>query len=437
MEDRVNMTDVAVVGGGLGGLAAATYAARGGRSVVLCEKASALGGRAVTTQVGEFHFNLGPHALYAGSHGIAVLRELGVPFTGAKPSPSGAFAVANGTKHALPGGFLSLLTTSLLSLPAKLETARLLGSFGRLDPRPLARLPIGEWIDAHVRHQEVRQLVAALVRVATYSHDPERLSAGSALAQVQSALSASVLYLDGGWQTLVDGLRAAAQAAGVRIVTAARATTVERADVTWRVRLADGTAIDAQAAVVAGGPETAAALFTGTMQAVAQRWAAAAIPVRAACLDLGLSRLPRPRATFALGIDRPLYLSVHSAVAALAPPGAAVIHVGKYLGSADSDPKLDERELEAAMDLVQPGWRDLVVQRRLLPNMVVANALPTAASGGTEGRPGPAVPGADDLYVVGDWVGRDGLLADASLASAKQAATLILQRADKPARAAA
>src|SRR5260221_7877061 len=286
MEDRTKMTDVAVVGGGLGGLAAATYAARGGSSVVLCEKASALGGRAVTTQVGEFRFNLGPHALYAGQHGIAVLRELGVPFSGAKPSPSGAFAVANGPKDALPGGFLSLLATSLLSLPAKLETARLLGSFGRLDPRPLARVPIGEWIDAHVRHPEVRQLVAALVRVATYSHDPERLSAGSALAQVQSALSASVLYLDGGWQTLVDGVRAAAQAAGVRIVPAARATTVERADSTWRLRLADGAAIGAQAAVVAGGPETAAALFTGPLQAGAQR--------RGPGRDSGRGPPPRP-----------------------------------------------------------------------------------------------------------------------------------------------
>jgi hypothetical protein len=43
----------------------------------------------------------------------------------------------------------------------------------------------------------------------------------------------------------------------------------------------------------------------------------------------------------------------------------------------------------------------------------------------------------DDLYVVGDWVGPDGLLADASLASAKQTAELILQRAARPARAAA
>ncbi len=437
MEERTIMADVAVVGGGLGGLAAATYAARGGRSVVLCEKASALGGRAATTAVGDFRFNLGPHALYAGGHGSAVLRELGVAFRGGKPSASGGFAVARGAKHALPGGFLSLLTTGLFGLPAKLETARLLAGFGRIDARPLGRVPMSEWSDANVRHPDVRQLVAALVRVATYSHDPERLSAGAAIAQVQPALSSGVLYLDGGWQTLVDGLRAAAEAAGVHIVTSGRAATVERDGSAWRVRLADGMAIGASAAVVAAGPDAAGALLGGAEQMTVRRWAEAAIPVKAACLDLALSRLPQARATFALGIDRPLYLSVHSAFAALGPQGNAVIHVAKYLGRAESDPKADERELEALMDLVQPGWRAVVLQRRFLPDMLVAHALPAAVSGGCEGRPGPAVPGADDLYVVGDWVGPDGLLADATLSSAKRAATLILQRAEKTARAAA
>jgi len=437
MEDRNTTADVVVVGGGLGGLAAATYAARRGRSVVLCEKASALGGRAMTTAVGDVRFNLGPHALYAGSHGIGVLRELGVAFHGGKPSASGGFAIHRGAKHALPGGFLSLVTTSLFGLPAKLETARLLGSFGRVDPGPQASVPIGDWIAANIRHPVVQELVGALVRVATYTNDPQRLSAGAALAQVQSALSASVLYLDGGWQTLADGLRDAAAAAGVRIATAARATAVERNGSAWRVRLADGTAIAAAAAVVAGGPDVAAALLSGAEQALARRWTAEAIPVKAACLDLALSRLPEPRATFALGIDRPLYLSVHSAVAKLGPAGTAVIHVAKYLGSAASDPKADERELEALLDLVQPAWRTAVHERRFLPDMLVANALPTAAGGGTKGRPGPAVPGADGLYVVGDWVGPHGMLADASLASAKQAAALIVQRAVNSPRAAA
>jgi phytoene dehydrogenase-like protein len=113
-------------------------------------------------------------------------------------------------------------------------------------------------------------------------------------------------------------------------------------------------------------------------------------------------------------------------VAKLAPADGATIHVAKYLDpDAPSDAKSDERQLEGLLDLVQPGWRELVVERRFLPSMTVYHAMVTAAQGGTAGRPGPAVPGIANLYVVGDWVGAEGLLADASLSSAKQAARLI------------
>jgi hypothetical protein len=56
--------------------------------------------------------------------------------------------------------------------------------------------------------------------------------------------------------------------------------------------------------------------------------------------------------------------------------------------------------------------------------MVVSNALVTAADGGLSGRPDPKI--ADNLYVVGDWVGKEGLISNASVASAKRAAQLIL-----------
>jgi hypothetical protein len=56
--------------------------------------------------------------------------------------------------------------------------------------------------------------------------------------------------------------------------------------------------------------------------------------------------------------------------------------------------------------------------------MMVSNALVTAADGGERGRPGPALPELPGLYVVGDWVGPDGMLADAALASARRAAVL-------------
>ena len=130
--------DVVVIGGGLAGLASAAWVARSGRSVVVCEKAAATGGRAQTTTAGKFRLNLGPHALYCGGPAERVLRELGVPIAGAQAEPrSGGFAVARGVTHALPGGFLSLLTTGLFGLPAKLETARCSAASPRIDPAPL------------------------------------------------------------------------------------------------------------------------------------------------------------------------------------------------------------------------------------------------------------------------------------------------------------
>jgi phytoene dehydrogenase-like protein len=79
------------------------------------------------------------------------------------------------------------------------------------------------------------------------------------------------------------------------------------------------------------------------------------------------------------------------------------------------------------MDLIQPGWRKVVVKERFLPNMVVYNALVSASQGGIYGRPDVKVPGTENLYIVGDWVGPEGLLADASLSSAKRAAEKILK----------
>ena len=43
------------------------------------------------------------------------------------------------------------------------------------------------------------------------------------------------------------------------------------------------------------------------------------------------------------------------------------------------------------------------------------------------GRPGPQMPGIAGLYLAGDWIGSEGYLLDASLASARAAAQLIVQ----------
>lgn len=420
-------TDVVVIGGGLAGLTAATFLARAGRPVILFEKSRQLGGRATTQAQAGFSFNFGPHALYRAGAGTPILRELGVAFGGGTPDLNGD-GLHEGRLECLPGGPLSLLTTRLLGPGGKLEAARLLAmlALGRLDPAPLQCLTVRQWLERDVRREAVRRLLAALVRVSTYADEPDRQSAGAALAQVRLALTGNVLYLDGGWQALVAGLRRAAETAGVQIVTETRVAAILRDDAVRGVRLADGAMREAATVIVAADPATARALVDGSDETPLRRWADTAIPVMAACLDVGLRRLPVPPRRLVLGIDHPLYFSIHSAVARLAPAGGATIHLAKYLRSGGrADPRADERELENLLELAQPGWRDALVERRFLPRMTVTHALVTAAGGGLAGRPGPAVPGVRGLYVAGDWVGPEGMLADAALASAKQAAALV------------
>jgi phytoene dehydrogenase-like protein len=195
------------------------------------------------------------------------------------------------------------------------------------------------------------------------------------------------------------------------------------------VRLADGRLIDASTVVIAASPQVAARLIERGETTSLARIAKEALPVRAACLDVALKSLPKPKAIFALAIDRPLYLSVHSATAQLAPEGNALIHVAKYLAPDEAGSTEEiKRELEGLLDLVQPGWASEVIYNRFLPDLIVANAIAMAESGGTTGRPSPRVKDVPGLFIAGDWVGKEGLLADASLRSAKEAARLIVEQ---------
>ena len=59
--------------------------------------------------------------------------------------------------------------------------------------------------------------------------------------------------------------------------------------------------------------------------------------------------------------------------------------------------------------------------------MIVSNALVSASQDGIYGPPDIKIPGTENLYIVGDWVSPEGMLADASFSSAKRAAEKILK----------
>ena len=127
--------DIIVVGGGLAGMAAATYAAKSGRPVTLFEKASQPGGRAMTKQHNGFSFNLGAHALYYQNEAGEVLRELGVAYSGKEPPT--LFGLAHDKLQLLPQSPLALLRTTLLSAAAKLELMRIQAMTMRVNTRTL------------------------------------------------------------------------------------------------------------------------------------------------------------------------------------------------------------------------------------------------------------------------------------------------------------
>jgi phytoene dehydrogenase-like protein len=304
-----------------------------------------------------------------------------------------------------------------------------------MDTSSFDRVPFEEWLRTEIGDAHVRDVINMFVRVSMYANAPGLMSAGTSLATFQMVLRHNVRYLDGGWQSIVSALREKAERHGATVTGATPVTEVLYDGAVAGVRLEEGRVVKAPNVVLAVPPDAARRLLPRPYDVAASRWAGVA--AKAACLDVGLARLRKPGHTVAFGVDTPLYYSVHSATAALAPNGAAVIHVAKYLDPTVADNAVEtERELEGLLDLMQPGWRADVVVRRYLPSMTVTHAIPLAASGGLEGRVSVEVRDLPGLFLAGDWVGSQGMLANASVASAASAARLVIERTRRARRSA-
>ena len=406
MSNQVDSLDVVIIGGGVAGLTAGALLARSGNAVTLFEQSSReIGGRARTSIFNEFYFNQGPHALYISDVGAEILQELGIKYTGGIAVGKGtSYYIMDGKKNQMPSDWSRIPFTKNNGDSYEIDGSQFFNSLAKINFSQLENVTVQEWLDQNIQDKNLAEIIKTHLRLNTYGNDPDIQSAGSSFRQIYVGNSGGVMYLDGGWQTLVDGLLTVAKNAKARIVMGGKATRLERKDSSsrWLVMLSDKTQVYAKTVVIAADPQDAYSLFIDNERPeVLSKVAKEAKPVRMACLDIALSSLPDKNTLFALAVDRPLYFSVHSAIAKLAPENGALIHVGKYLGtSIEPKSREDQQELEEFLDLLQPGWREVLVKKRPLPNMVVSNAAVTAAAGALSGRPDVLI--ADNLYIVGD-----------------------------------
>lgn len=400
-----------MVGGGLSGLAAGATAAAGGADTVVLE-AHQPGGRARTTERRPFLFNQGGHALYVGGPAMAVLRSLGVRPRGSKP-PLGRYRLLmNGEQHLMPSGPATLMRTTALGGRSKAQYARLLGLLPRIDTAKLEGTSVSSWLAGQSLRPDTEALARAQLRLSTYVADQDHFGADAAVAQLQSAANGGVIYLDGGWGQLVDGLR--------RLVEVRSGTAVRGLDATSgkvAVRTDDGVLTARTVVLAAGTPDVARSMLPSDPD-----WGELGEPVTAACLDVGVAHVPSPG--YVLGVDQPLYGTTQSPPARQAPYGQGVVAIVRYQArsAAEDRPQLERH-------LSQIGVHDPdVLASRFLARMVVTGVLPRADRGGLQGRPAVSATGMPGVFLAGDWVGPVGLLADASLASAREAGTAALRR---------
>ncbi|MFT5585995.1 MAG: phytoene dehydrogenase-like protein [Cognaticolwellia sp.] len=377
------MTTALVIGGGLAGLLTSIQLANQGIHTTLLEP-STPGGRARSRQLKGQTFNLGPHALYCKGHLMKILEGLGLKLPGGDPLRLGSTLWMQGAAHPLPGSLPALLTHPVLA-GARVKTLMKLA----VRPKPM---DVATWLSDLPALP--RSFMLALLRLSTYAPTPETLSAPAAFDQLQLA-QGGVLYLHGGWQSLIDALLLKAQELGV-ILLQERALSVQPG-----VVQSDLATHRADEVIVATSAPTAQRLMGRPLTQQA---------VTAACLCLGFEQRP-DGPSFCLDLQRPFYGSMHSDSAQLGT--GAVLHLMHYGCGKRQD-------LEHWADSVYPQWRQSNTQR-WLPALQVSHGLLRHGIARPESRLAPG------LLLAGDYVGPAGMLADASAASAKAACLAVLK----------
>ena len=302
-----------------------------------------------------------------------------------------------------------------------MEWVTVMMKVSRIDTEKVAGLTFEQWVQQSAQSTKVQSLLYVLGRLATYCHAPEKASAKVIIAHMKAVMG-GVLYLDGGWQTIIDQLHNKAVISGVHVQTHTAVKQITPVNEQLKLSLSKDEEILAKYVICTTGPHELTKMVGEEVRFFAETTA-----VKGATLDVALSELPNPKRLFALGVSDPLYFAVHSNYARLSEDGkSAVLHVFKYHHPDDHiDSKKIQIELEQFLEKMQPGWQKYVITSRFIPNIIVNQRLPRIGDEYKLVRSETDIPG---LYIAGDWASPHSILAEGAISSGMQAAQEIIQK---------
>jgi len=289
---------VVIIGGGISGLSAAYYLARGGVSSTILESRPRLGGVIQTERVEGCTLEAGPDSfLSAKPAALELIRELGLAdqVIGSNDRDRVTYVRKGGRLLPLPDGLmmmvptriLPLLTTGLLGWKTKFRMGMELLRAPR--PKP-GDESVADFIQEHYGAEAVDYLAEPLLS-GIYGGNPSQLSVTSVLprfvelsnqygsltrgvlaarAKAGRARNPAPLFrtLKGGLGQLVDAIADAIS--GKVQVRQCRAQTIQRAKAGFRIKVDGGDWLEADQVVVACEAHSGSALLAGVDERLAE-----------------------------------------------------------------------------------------------------------------------------------------------------------------------